>query len=189
MEMEKIAVRLEGLSDIMFDRFIDYSTEPRPPEQKLYLSGENQLVLPAENIISFLFGEGPQGCAKWFEGKKGKQYIQMGMSHVFIDPLIIPIKSGDAPVVFKSFDNGQLYIYYASPRVKKAHLTIKKEITPRPVLKLPWSLEFTATIIKNSFIDETKLYNWFVGGGMQIALGTYRPRFGRFQVEKWESIA
>jgi len=189
MEIEKIKVRLDGLSDIMFDRFIDYSTEPRPAEQKLYLSGDNQVVLPAENIMSFLFGENPQGCAKWFEGKKGKQYIQIGMSHVFIDPLIISFKTKKASITFKDFDNKQFQIYWASGRTKKGNLSVKQEMKARPILKLPWSLEFLITIVKNSFIDETKLYNWFVVGGMQIALGTYRPRFGRFEIGIWEKAA
>jgi hypothetical protein len=30
------------------------------------------------------------------------------------------------------------------------------------------------------------LYNWFTKGGLLIALGTYRPRFGRFSVRAWD---
>ena len=187
MEITKIKAELSSLSDIMFDRFIDYSQEKRPPEQKFYLGDGNALVLPQENIIAFLFGENPAGCAKAFEGKKGKEYIRIGQSHVFIDEPLIPFMSDGKPVTFNGFGN-QLWIHQGSPRMKKGNLSIKSEMKERPVIRHPWGLPFTLTIIKNNYIDETKLYNWFIMGGMQIALGTYRPRWGRFTVEKWELV-
>jgi hypothetical protein len=172
----------------MFDRFIDYSTERRPPEQKLYLYGKNELVLPQDNIISFLFGIDPKGCAMAFEGKKGKDYVRMGQSHVNIDEAIIPFMSGKKPVIFKEFDD-KIWKHQGSPRVKKGSASIKSEMKERPVLRHPWSLTFHITIIKNNIIDENKLYNWFMLGGMQIAFGTYRPRFGRFTVDKWDTVS
>jgi len=188
MEVTKIKAKIEGLSDIMFDRFIDYSKEIRPPEQKLYLIEDNQVVLPAENIYFFLFGENPAGCAKSFEGAQGKKkYIPMGMSHVFIDPFAIPFTEKNKPILFENFD-GKFRIWLTAPRTKKSSLSIKQEAKPRPFLKLPWALEFNLTIIKNQVIDETKLYNWFVQGGIQIGIGTYRPRFGRFAVVEWKEI-
>lgn len=187
LETTRIAVRLTGVSDIMFDRFIDYSTEKRPPEQKLYLYGENEIVLPRENIEAFLFGQDPKGCALTFEGKRGKDYARMGMSHVFIDEAVIPFLDGKGkPVIFSGFTGGSLWLHHGSGRTKKGSLSIKGEAKDRPVLKMPWSLDFTFSIIKNNLIDETKLFNWLTVGGMQVALGTYRPRWGRFVVEKFE---
>jgi hypothetical protein len=185
MDITKIKAKLDSLSDIMFDRFIDYSTERRPPEQKLYLGSKNELVLPQENIISFLFSD--IGCAKLFEGKKGKQYIQIGMSHVFIDEMLIPFMDKNKPVVFKEFGE-KLWVHNGSPITKKGSLRIKSESKERPVLKHPWSVTFHISILKNNLIDETKLYNWFMLGGMQVAIGTYRPRFGRFTVDQWEIV-
>jgi hypothetical protein len=186
MEVEKIDVRLDGLSDIMFDRFINHDKESRPPEQKFYLDGENRVVLPADNVMFFMFGEHPAGTAKWVEGTKGKKFIQVGLSHVFVDPLVLPFTKKENPVFFDKFDNENFAVYWAAGRTKQGSLSIKQELKPRPILKLPWSLNFTLTVIKNALIDETKLYNWFVIGGMQIGLGTYRPRFGRFEVGRWE---
>jgi hypothetical protein len=187
MEITRVKVELGSLSDIMFDKFIDYSTERRPPDQKLYLDESNGLVLPQDNIIAFLFGEFPAGCAKTFEGKKGKQYIQIGQSHVFIDQSVVPFSRGGKSIAFKGF-NDNLWVHQGSPRMKKGSLSIKSEMKERPVLKHPWNLAFSISIVKNNFIDETKLYNWFMIGGMQIALGTYRPRWGRFTVNKWELL-
>ena len=186
MEITKIEVVVNGLSDIMFDRFIDHSQEKRPPEQKLYLSEGNAVVFPAENFYGFLFGENPGGCAKQFEGKKGKNYIGIGQGHVFIDPVVIPFKDKNKPIIFESFDNSNFWLHEGAPRTKQGTLSIKQEIKQRPVMRIPWHLGFTITVIKNNVIDETKLYNWFIAGGLQIGLGTYRPRFGRFDVLKWE---
>jgi len=187
LEIESYKVKLSGVSAIMFDRFIDYSKEQRPPEQKLYLTDENVLVLPQMNIEAFLFGENPQGCAKAFEGKKGKEYIRMGMSHVFIDETVIPFfDDNDEEIVFKGFDGKQFFIYEAAPRTKSGSLSIKQELKKRPALNLPWNLRFTFRLIKNNLIDDTKLYNWLTRGGMLIAFGTYRPRWGRFVVDEFE---
>ena len=189
LEITKIKVKIAGISEIMFDRFYDYSKEQKPPEQKLYLADENRVVLPQANIEAFLFGENPQGCAKAFEGKKGKEYIRMGMSHVFIDETIIPFTDDEGKeIIFDGFGNEHFWIHEGSPRSKSGSLSIKQEMKQRPVLKMPWSLSFTFRLIKNTSIDETKLYNWMVRGGMQIAIGTYRPRWGRFMVEDWKII-
>lgn len=185
MDVKRIKVALSGLSDIMFDRFVDHSKEKRPPEQKLYLSSGNNVVLPAENITAFLMGENPAGCAKKFEGKQGKNYITMALGHVFIDPVLVPFTLNGDPIEFTGFD-GNFWIHEGAPRTKQGSLSIKQEIKQRPVLKPPWTLEFTITMIKNNLIDDTKLYNWFAAGGLQIGLGTYRPRFGRFEVSMWE---
>ena len=187
LEIKKYVVKLGGVAAIMFDRFVDHSKEQRPPEQKLYLSENNVIVLPQMNIEAFLFGENPQGCAKAFEGKRGKEYIRMGMSHVFIDETVIPFQDDDGnEIIFNGFDNKIFWTHEAAPRTKYGSSSIKQESRKRPVLNLPWNLHFTFRVIKNNLIDDTKLYNWLVRGGMQIALGTYRPRWGRFVVNKFE---
>jgi hypothetical protein len=188
MEITKIRVKLSGLSEIMVDKFIDHSRERRPPEQKLYLGEGNTLVLPQDNIDAFMFGDDPPGCARTFEGKAGKQYMRMGAAHVFITEAVIPFTANGKPVIFTGFEDGKLWIHKGSPRVKQGSRSIKQEMKERPVLKRPWEIEFNMTVIKNTLIDENKLHNWFEVGGMQIALGTYRPKFGRFEVVEWEVI-
>jgi hypothetical protein len=185
--ISKIKVGLVGLSEIMFDRFFDYSKEQRPPEQKLYYDGK-AIVLPQANIEAFLFGLDPKGCAMTFEGKKCKEYRTIGMSHVFIEESIIPFMADGEPIIFDGFDGKQFWIHEGSPRGGSGSSRVKQEMKKRPVLKLPWALNFTLTLIKNGIINETKLSNWFTLGGMQIALGTYRPRWGRFAVETWEVV-
>lgn len=186
MKLQKIQVTLEGWSDIMFDRFVDHSKEQRPPEQKLYLIADNQLVIPSENIYGLLFGENPMGCVARFEAKKKKDYLAFGQSHLFIDSAYIPFTdiSGN-PITFDGFNNN-FYIYESAPRTKSGSLSIKQEVKKRPVLKTPWMISFSITLLKNDLINDVKVYNWLVGGGATIGIGTHRPRFGRFQVSGWE---
>lgn len=181
----KINVTLSGLAPIMFDRFFDHSAEQRPPEQKLYLSEDNKVVLPSSNIIAFLFGEYPAGCAKTFEGKKAKNYMNMGQGHVHIDPVIIPFFEAGNEIVFNGFGD-KFYINMEVPRTKKGSMSIKQPNSGRPAMTLPWELIFNVTLIENALINETKLFNWFTQGGILIGLGNYRPRHGRFVISKWE---
>lgn len=188
MKTTDIKIKLSGLSDIMFDRFIDYSTEKRPAEQKLYLTDGNIVSLPSENIDSFLWGEYPQGCARKFEGKSGKNYTNIGLGHVFIKPGIIPFTVKGKPINFEKFDGKKFRIYERGGRQRKGSLSIKSEAKPRPVLCLPWELEFELSVVQNPLIDSTKLLNWFKAGGVMLGLGTYRPKYGRFEVVNWEEI-
>lgn len=188
MEVTKIKAGLGSMSDIQFDRFIDHSSEARPPEQKLYLGENNTLVLPSTNIIEgFLFGKKPAGCATSFEKPKSGQYIAVGLSHIAIKPSLIPfLDDKGKPIRFTKFDGKRFRISMDAARTQKGSMSIKQEAQPRPVLCLPWALSFEIMIVKNPLVDEAKLYNWFVQGGMQIALGNHRPVYGRFSVEEWE---
>ena len=185
MDVQKIQVGLEGLADICFDKFFDHSKEIRPANQKLYLAEGNIVVLPASNIRAFLFGENPQGCAKTFEGKPSKNYIRWGQGHVHIDPPLISFLDKGKPIVFDGFKK-KFWILQESTRTKKSNLSVKQPIQDRPVLRLPWNLEFMITIVENPLITGIKLLNWFEKGVLMLGLANYRPRFGRFMIRKWE---
>ena len=153
----------------------------------MYLNEDNVLVFPSQNIDSFMFAEAPSGCARTFEGKKGKDYTRIGLSHVFTGPVLIPFTDGKKEIKFKGFDK-HLWVHdYGAPRTKQGSLSIKQEKKLRPVLNLPWELSFEIELIKNALIDSVKLENWFSSGGIMLALGTWRPKFGRFEVKKWEN--
>jgi len=186
MKVAKINITLSGLADIMFDKFVGQGPDPGIPEQKLYMVENNQVVLPSENIYAFLLSENPAGCAKAFEGKKGKEYIRMGQGHLTVSPDMIPFTQDNKQVVFKEFGE-TFYVSQYAPRVKSGSLSIKQNIRLRPVLRLPWELSFQITLFDNKLIDDNRLHNWFDRGGIEIALGTYRPRFGRFMVKEFKT--
>jgi hypothetical protein len=182
-----------GLSDIMFDRFYDHSkgAASYPPEKKIYLSQKSELVLPAENIISFLVrDEKPTGVIRQKEGNKAMQFLAPAKAYVNVDPLLIPFLGKDGkPIII----NGELekdkrfYINDWSSGLTKqtGGKVIKQESRARPVLRLPWFLSFLITVIKNEKVTQAKLLEWFEYGGHLQALGTYRPKHGRFLVQDW----
>lgn len=190
----KIDVTLLGLSGIMFDRFIDHSKEVRPAEQKLYLDPDGKtIVIPNIMIESFITRQlAPVGCACKFEQRKGKEYAGIAMSHIFFSPELIPIvetKTGK-PIELKTEieKDPRFYVARFSPVTKMSGGgAIKQEAKPRPVLRYGWQISFEIQIMKNHLIDETKLYNWFTLGGSLIGLGSYRPRYGRFEVKNWKA--
>jgi len=186
MKTSKINVTLQGIAPILFNRFVDYSKEVRPPEQKLYIDSQNTIVLPSLNIDAFLFGEFPTGCAKTFEGKKGKDYLRIGQSHVFVEPDLIPFTDGKKEIKYNGFGKQLMLHDWGSPRVKNGSLSVKQERIVRPMLNLPWELTFSINLIENSLINSTKLENWFTLGGIMLAFGSWRPKYGRFTIKKWE---
>lgn len=187
--IKHFSVALEGLVPIMFNRFIDHSKEARPPEQKLYLDDDNTVVLPAENLMSFMCGSFVPGCCKKFEGRKSGEYIDVAYSHISFSPVLVPFLRNKKPIKFTSIEDKKLWGVCNSGGVTKSGASIvKQEPQPRPYLKTPWTLEFQVTLVKNALIDETKLYNYFSQGGILISLGTYRPMYGRFSVAEWKEV-
>ena len=183
LHIKQVTVTLDGLADIMFDRFIRQEKDTRPAEQKLYLDEGNRIVCPAENLWTFMFGDNPPGCARSFEGKKGREFARIGQAHIVINPALVPFQRDGQDIVFKDFDDTGIAITRFSPRTKMSGGgSIKQDVKERPLLKLPWSLTFQISIVENALVDETRVLNWFQQGGIMIGLGTYRPRFGRFTV-------
>lgn len=188
MKIHNIKVELEGIADLMFNRFIDHSKEIRPPEQKLYLDKGNVLVMPAENIDSMLVRqEKPMGAIKLVEKVKAGNFIPDFNAHVAIKPMFIPILQNGKSIIFDSMDDDRFYLFMSAGITKSSTGTvIKQEAVPRPTLKLPWSLEFNMTLIENPTFDQEKLRTWLEVGGIKCALGSHRNKFGRFIVKKWE---
>jgi hypothetical protein len=185
LEIKTIPYTLDGLVPFQFDHFYGQEKDTRPPEQKLYLNDNNEVVLPSENIYAFLFSEKGGGCARSFEGRKGKEFIRVGMSHITIEPLLIPFLRNGKPIVFENFTDGIFKITEFAPTTKMAGGSyIKQDVRRRPILTTPWQLRFKIVLIANTLIEEDRLYNWFVRGGIEIGLGNYRPRFGRFTVKE-----
>jgi len=184
---ETITMKTKGMVSILFDRFIDMSENDRPPENKMYLTPDNELYLPSENIYSFLFGEKPGGCAMRFEKKKWKEYKMIGMSYVSVQPEFIPFLREDKPIVFHGFKNeydsiGKIRVMHHKAMIQKGRLIIPSPKI-RPMLETPWELIFNVTVFKNPLITVDVIKDWFSKGGTEIGFGTYRPRFGRFIAE------
>jgi len=181
--MITIQCQLTGLRPLMFDRYAGDNTTQLPTAEKLYLTPERLLTIPAINLYSLLCSEN-SSVTKMFFGKQGKM-VGLGIkSYTTIEPFEIPILDKQGQIRFEGF-NEQIKMHYATARVKKGSLFIPQS-KERPLVSLPWRIEFTVNYIDNKFCTPENLRQCFEQGGT-LGLGTFRPFFGRYQLTRWES--
>ena len=194
LEVVTRRVLLTGATDIMFDRYAGDNKTKLTWDQKIYLApGPSVLVLPTTNIGSFLSAHNTNSAPKRLRDKRAyKDICNACLSFVSIKaltghPQYVPFLRNGAPIEVGKFGDDRdpqsgLYLDRRVARLDKGIPNPKE----RPVLPLPWSLEFELAILPNQEIKETEIYNLFVEGGLAIGLGTYRGVYGKFFVEKWE---
>lgn len=174
-----IGVRLEGLRPLMFDRYAGDNATQLPVAEKMYLDKGMGLMLPALNILSLLAAENTKSVCRQFFGKQGKT-IALGISsYTAINPFEIPICDDNGQVRFTGW-NDQISQHKAVARVKNGIPNPKE----RPVLALPWFVEFEVEYVENKFCTLENLRQAFDMGGT-LGLGTFRPVFGRYQLAGW----
>ena len=188
------SVRLEGITPLMFDRYAGDNQTKLEWSQKIYLiPGTNTLCLPTENLSSFLTSQNTTSAPKRLhDARQFKKICNACLSFTQIDgapenPMYIPILRDGEPITVGRFNDelepeSGLYLHRSVARLDKGIPNPKE----RPTLPLPWALEFTLSIFPNKEIKEEALKNLFIMGGIAIGLGTYRGRYGKFQVTKWE---
>jgi hypothetical protein len=177
----------------MFDRFAgDYKTQ-LAWNQKIYLiPGTDYLSLPVVNIVSFLTAHNTNSAPKRLrDSRQFKQIANSCLSFTSIlgykdNPNYIPfLRNGEIIRVGTFQDDVEplsgLYLHRSVARLEKGIPNPKE----RPVLPLPWSLQFTLEIFPNKEIKEQEIKNLFEDGGMAIGLGTFRGVFGKFRIAEW----
>ena len=183
-------VRIVGTTDIMFDRYAGDNDTRLEPHQKLYLEpGDSRVIgLPAINLVSFLSAHNTNSAPKRLRDKrKYKDIANACVSFVEIGPSFIPFLRDDAPISLGKLDGDRdpksgVYVHRSSARLDKGIPNPKV----RPVLPLPWALEFDFVMYPNREIKEQEIVNLFDEGGRAIGLGTFRGVFGKFVVERWD---
>lgn len=177
----KRQVRLVGIRPIMFDRYAGDNKTKLAPEQQLYLSPDSTVVLPAANVMSFLGAQNTESACKRFAGKGWRAAAAAVTSFVMIDPDPIPLLRNGKPLKFAGFDRDGFYIHRAVARLPKGIPNPKE----RPVVSLPWEMQFALQLTANSDVDEAFVMRLFEQGGISIGFGTYRGVYGKFQVVEW----
>jgi hypothetical protein len=193
-----VKVTLEGLLPIMFDKYPGSNKIQLKWHDKLYLMpGSNVLALPAINILSFLSAQNSTSAPKrLLPSKTYKTTCQACLSAVIIQG---PdrARSGDIPFLRdgKDIEVGEfgddrdpvsgIYKLCHVARLNKGIPNPKE----RPVLPLPWTLQFRLIYMPNNEVSLGEIHNLFVGGGQTIGLGTFRGAFGKFEVAGWEPDA
>ena len=187
------SVTLKGYRDIMFDRYAgDNKTELRP-EEKMYFDADGRsLVIPAENLMSFLTATNTTSAPKRFmDQRKYKAVCNAILSYAEINPWKIPLTRDGEQIVFNDFDSegrdekASIYIHRSVARLKGQGGGIPNPKI-RPVVAAPWEISFELQLLDNDEVSETEIKNFFIRGGMALGLGTYRGVFGKFTVAKWE---
>jgi hypothetical protein len=183
-------VRLRGMTDIMFDRYAGNNDTRLEPWQKLYFQpGDSKVIgIPALNIMSFLSAHNTNSAPKRLRDKrKYKDIANACLSFIQINPTLIPLLRDAKPIKFGRLVNdvdelSGCYIHRAVARLDKGIPNPKE----RPVIPLPWALEFDITLWPTREIQEQEIINLFEEGGRALGLGTFRGVFGKFVVEKWD---
>jgi hypothetical protein len=180
MKIKKINVQLTGLRPLMFDRYAGDNNTTLPVHEKMYLSEDNALILPAVNIYSLLCAENTKSVCRQFFGRAGKT-IALGIaSYTTINPFDIPILDGNGRIHFTSW-NEQLYVERHVARLARGIPNPKE----RPTLALPWRLEFQMTYIENKECTLENLRQALMMGGT-LGVGTFRPYFGSYELTRFE---
>lgn len=175
-------IRLRFLRPLMVDPYAGDNNTTLPLEQRMYLDGKT-MVLPAANLMSFLTAENTKSAPKVIYGKKSPEILRGLATYVSINPMLIPLLDGDKPIQFTGF-NGKVSVRRDVARLAKGIPNPKE----RAVINLPLAIEFDLFYIPNTQAPENVLRETFDKGGLLVGLGTFRPTFGQFCVEKWDEI-
>ncbi len=183
-------VRLCGLAPIMFDRYAGDNKTKLEVHQKLYFRpGSSRVIgLPAINIMSFLSAHNTNSAPKRLrDSRQYKKIANACLSFVTIGPDFIPFLRDGNEVTFGQFEDdidqtSGIYVHRAVARLEKGIPNPKE----RPVLPLPWALEFDFQLVPNREIKEQEIVNLIEEGGRAIGLGTFRGVFGKFYIDAWD---
>jgi hypothetical protein len=186
-------VQLIGIQPIMFDRYAGDNKTKLHWHEKIYLaSGTNRLILPTANLSSFLSAHNTNSAPKRLRDKRAyKDICNACLSFVGITALDgtqnIEFKRDGKSIEVGTFgdaidEQSGIYLHRSVARLEKGIPNPKE----RPVLPLPWALEFNLTIFPNKEIKEPEIKNLIEEGGLAIGLGTFRGLFGKFVIGQWQ---
>lgn len=186
-------VTLKGTTPIMFDRYAgDNNTELAPWQRAYYLSDGITFCIPAKNIMSFLSATNTNSAPRrLLETRHYKKTAMACLAYVSLSPFLVPLcREDDGEPIVLGEPNGDhdaksgAYIDRAVARLDKGIPNAKA----RPVVPLPWSLQFELTLQPNDEIQEQQLCHLFIEGGRAVGLGTWRGVYGKFEVVAWDEI-
>jgi len=185
-KMEQAKVSLRGIRPIMFDRYAgDNDTQLQTEEKMYYAPDKKTVVIPSQNILGML-GSNFFDCAtkrKYGRARETKTNAVQGF--LDITPMKVPLLRDGKPAVFTEFGKDGFYIDESTARIKKSANQFVPNFKVRPVLDLPWSLDFDLELFPNSEITMKDVMDLFAIGGLYVGLGTWRGRYGKCVIDKW----
>jgi hypothetical protein len=196
LDIVERVVRLEGRTDIMFDRYPGDNSTSLEWSQKIYLIPDTSvLCLPVINIVSFLSAHNTNSAPKRLrDARTYKKTANACLSFVMVEAMgkerdYIPFEREGKEIVVGKFgdrkdESSGIYLDRRVARLEKGIPNAKE----RPALPLPWGLTFKLTIFPNDEIKEQEVMNLFREGGNAIGFGTFRGVFGKFQIARWDKF-
>jgi len=183
-------VEVSGITDLMFNAY--RGNADTPPQDMLYLK-DGIVGLPSANIQSFLALAGDAAIQFKRIPAKKKDVLVVAPSVIIITPPFIPVLREGEQVKFSSFDdNSALYLdtRKTGGSMGGGNMKIPPQMKVRPVLKMPWTMEFNVRLLDNEIgITGDELKWWFEAGGVYTGFGNGRKiGFGKFEVAKWELV-
>lgn len=179
----KIKAILKGVVPLMFDRYPGDNNTQLTPQEKMYMTEKGELYLPSINLYSMLASENGKSACKQVCGKKWHDTSQAIACQTNITPFDIPITANGKQIIFEKW-NDKIFVHKSVARIKKGTMVIPSP-KERPVINAPWEIAFDIELAETKDLSFETLRNLFKQSE-SIGIGTFRPYFGRFKVEKFE---
>lgn len=191
--MYQVDVKVRGVSPLLQNRFPmpdyedmgkggrqhtgskDYSEQWR---DSLYVTKDNEIYQPAVHFERSMV----KAAANFkIKGKGNKTYKDLVSASVFVSPedILHGIKN---PEELDTDADKPLYLDLRPVVIQRARVP-----KVRPAFKPGWELEFVIDVIDDQMPQEM-LKDILDYSGRAVGIGDYRPRFGRFQVVRFEVL-
>ncbi len=190
--MYTVSTIIEGVSPLLQHRFpmpdldnlskgakkstgsIDYTQEWK---EYFYADSEERIFQPASHLEGALI----KAAVNFkIQGKRGKTYKDLFKAAVFVEPDRIYHNGFTVPDELDGDADKDIYLDVRPVVVNRARV-----VRLRPAFKPGWKLEFEL-LCNDDEIHHNLLQDVLDHAGKTVGIGDYRPRFGRFNVTKFE---
>jgi hypothetical protein len=151
----------------------DYTEEWR---NYFYANADGKIYQPASHLEAAMV----RAAVNFkISGKRGKTYKDLFKAAVFVTPEEIPL-GHKVPNELDTDADKPVYLDARPVIVNRARV-----VRIRPAFKAGWELEFTIEVLDDQIAAEL-VHDVLALAGKTCAIGDYRPRFGRFNVVRFE---
>jgi len=172
MEKTVIEIELKSICPVLFDRFTELP-QPTTREgwkeqsiEKLYLNEDKEICIPA-NWIKAAMREASSELGKRTMAKKNRQLVR---ACVFFEPFLFSLGIKEPDII------------HEEPVKRGQGSKLTTVVTFRPLI-YEWSYKGIITLFG---VSEDFARNALQLAGFKYGIGSYRPEYGRFILEKFD---